>query len=499
MSRLSFPALSLLLLAAAGPNLRADTSTATVPVVRQTPDNLPPLTLRDCVSRAVSKNFRVEMQTLTVQNARDAVESALALFDPSLSASVAYSSTQAPDGSGSGNETSTAILSLSASQKIASGGTFRLSGNIDNVDRDPATTPYNPVYDSDIALSFSQPLLKNFGSNVTRSSIAIARLGSQIADSDFKATVLQLIYEVETAYYNLAFARGQRDVRASSLDLSKRLLDENTSRRNVGVGTDLEVLQARVGVANDTRDLLLAEKNVSDQQELLLTLVGRFELDSILGNIDLGDDPEIQTDTNRSYARARAAYPDYASAELLVQQLKIERENALNKRRPNLDVDAAVGYDTRQSGFGRSITKVWGRDGYNWSVGLTLSFPWGLRAEKAQARQAAANLRREELGLERLDQEIMANVRAAVRAVETNKESLRISRLASLLSEKQYEQEKARYDAGLSTFRRVQESQQDVYAARVSELQARINLRLAIAALARLEAASLETYSITLK
>jgi outer membrane protein TolC len=90
----------------------------------------------------------------------------------------------------------------------------------------------------------------------------------------------------------------------------------------------------------------------------------------------------------------------------------------------------------------------------------------------------------------------MASVRAAVRAVSTNQESLRISTLATLLSEKQYEQEKARYDAGLSTFRRVQESQQDLSSARVSELQARVRLRVAHAALSRLEADSLRQYSI---
>jgi outer membrane protein len=82
--------------------------------------------------------------------------------------------------------------------------------------------------------------------------------------------------------------------------------------------------------------------------------------------------------------------------------------------------------------------------------------------------------------------------------VQTNAEGVRISRLATQLSERQFELEKARFDAGLSTFRRVQEAQEDLDSARVSELQARVSLRVALAELARLEGTSLERFEIDL-
>lgn len=92
----------------------------------------------------------------------------------------------------------------------------------------------------------------------------------------------------------------------------------------------------------------------------------------------------------------------------------------------------------------------------------------------------------------------MAQVRAAVRAVETNLESVAISRKATELSERQYELEKARFDAGLSTSRRVLEAQDDLETARVAELQARVNLRNAMAELNRLDGSSLSLYSVAL-
>lgn len=59
-----------------------------IPVVglAQTPSS-PALTLEECVSRALAKNFNVEIQRFATENARDAIEIAEATFDPTLQAS----------------------------------------------------------------------------------------------------------------------------------------------------------------------------------------------------------------------------------------------------------------------------------------------------------------------------------------------------------------------------------------------------------------------------
>jgi outer membrane protein TolC len=142
---------------------------------------------------------------------------------------------------------------------------------------------------------------------------------------------------------------------------------------------------------------------------------------------------------------------------------------------------------------------VWNGDRYSWSLDATLSLPWGLRAEKARYRQSITTVNREEVRLQQMEQDILVRVRAAVRAVETNLESVRISSLATELSQRQYDLEKARYDAGLSTFRRVQEAKEDLDTSRVSELQAKVTLRNALADLSRLEGSSLQRYKIAVE
>jgi outer membrane protein TolC len=101
--------------------------------------------------------------------------------------------------------------------------------------------------------------------------------------------------------------------------------------------------------------------------------------------------------------------------------------------------------------------------------------------------------------LRQTEQTILVQVRSAVRSVETNLESVKISVLATQLSEKNYDLEKARFDAGLSTARLLQQARDDLDSARLNELQSRVTLRQAIVSLNRLQGTSLDLYQIQLQ
>ncbi|HYP17121.1 MAG TPA: TolC family protein, partial [Opitutus sp.] len=95
-----------------------------------------------------------------------------------------------------------------------------------------------------------------------------------------------------------------------------------------------------------------------------------------------------------------------------------------------------------------------------------------------------------------IEQDLLVQVRSAVRAVETNRESVEINRKATELAARQYELELARFKAGLSTSRQVLQIQDDLETTRVNELLARVNLRIAIANLHQLDSTSLQRYNI---
>ena len=468
----------------------------------------PVLTLEEAVRRALQKNFAIRIEHFQTDTAEQSLEAARANFDPTFNASVSKAASRTPDeGSfvdADGNIITNAATRFDAinsrigvSQRLTTGTTVGLSGSLDRNRSIPSRSRFNPAYDSDVTLSISQPLL-HIGPSYNRARVEQAEIGVELAGSDFRGTVLDIVRDVETAYYNLGYAREQLLVQRFSLDVAQQLLEENRARRDTGLSTDLDVLQAEVGVANARRNLLLGEQDVNDAADRLLQLIGQFELDQAIGDVRIGEIEQIDVSFDESYKRARENRPDYAAQLAVIRQLEIDARVARRDRLPDLNLDGAVGYNTREASAGDATKDLWDGDGYAWQVGLSVSMPWAARGDRARYQIALNNLAREEARLQSIDQSILVQVRSAVRAVETNFEGVRISRLATELSERQFELEKARFDAGLSTFRQVQELQAELDTARVRELQARVSLRIALAELSRLEGTSLDRFQIDL-
>ena len=461
------------------------------------------LPLEDAIARALQQNFSLQIQGFTTDSAAAQVDVAASTFDPSFSITAQKNlAQQASPGSildGTvleGPRSEGDNLRISAQQQISTGASIQVGGNIRSSETNSRNALINPAYNSDAFVSMRQPLLKGFGSAVTKAALNRARLGLERAGEDYRAAVLDVVRNVEVSYYNLAFAREQLKVRLFSRDLAQQLLEENEAKKESGVATDLDVLQAQFGVANAERDILLADKSVKDREDELLAQIDRFRFADGVATVDLGEPNLTPVSFDQSYKLARENRPDYAATEISIQQLEITERVAQGNKKPTLDLGASVGLNNIQDSRSSAVQELWSGDGYSWGVELALTVPWGLRDEKARHAQAVAQLKREETRLLQLEQTIMVNVRAAIRLVETSVEALRITRLSTRLSTEQYELEKARFDAGLSTFREVQEAQEDLDNAQVQELQAEVSLAIARAELSRLEGTSLGRFAI---
>lgn len=463
------------------------------------------LSLEECVARALDRNFDLQIQRVTTGQAREAVTIADSAFDPTLELSASTSTSQQPtvvssiDGvSSAGLRNQSRDVRAGVSQKLSTGATVSASASLDRGESNSRNLFINPAYTGDFNLSVRQPLLRGAGSEYSRAAFRRAELGVDRANLDLKGSVLVVVRNVEAAYYNLVFARQQRGVRQLSLELAQQLLEENRARRQTGVATDLDVLQAEVGVANARRSLLLADQTVQDREDALTALIGQFEFNQTIGEVSFDKSAVPGVSFDFSYKLARENQPALASSAIAIRQLEIDRETAKRNRMPSFDVGAGLGLNSREASLGNAATRTLNGDGYAWQVDLTLRVPWAQREDNARLRLAQSNIVREQTRLQQLDQDLVVEVRSAVRAVETNRESVAISGMATRLSERQYELERARFNAGLSTSRRVLEAQDDLEVARVNELQSQVNLRIALAELQRLEGSSLTRFRIVL-
>lgn len=489
MSRPLIRALLLALSCTAVAGLRAqDTASA------------PALTLDQAVGRAMQKNFDLKIESFSTEIAKETFNAADTLFEPTFGAGTTRTVVQGDPAVGSGQKTDFTDTRLGVQQLISSGASVNLSTSLDRNAYSPgAGLTLNPSFNSDVSLNIVQPLLRGAGSAVTRASIDRTRLGVTIAGLNYKGRVLQVIRDTEAAYYYLIFARGQLSVKQKSQELAEQLLAENKTRKLTGVATDLDVLSAEVGVANARNGVLLAHQIVRNSEDALTALIGQFEFDTPVGSVALPADTEEVPTFDRSYQLARDSQPDYVATQTSIKQLEIDAVTAKNGALPTLNLGGTVGYNGTDRSYGRAIGNVPNGDAYNWQLDLSLSVPWGLHADKARYRSAMASLRQQQVRLQQIEQNLLVNVRTAVRAVDTNRQSVEIVAKATELAQRQYELELARFKAGLSTSRQVLQTQDDLENARVNELQARVNLRTAVANLHQLDSTSLSRFHVALE
>lgn len=469
-------------------------------LVAQTAPATSSLTIEEAIQRALRRNFDLEIQRFGPQIAADSVEVAKDIFTPTVTATTSHRLTRSNSSvTNIGSKSETTDTRLGVSQRLATGATVSVSTVVDRSESNPALGTLNPAYNADVSVSIRQPLLDGAGSAINRAGIERSELGLRRAQFDLTTRALDVIQSTEFAYYNLVFAREQLEVRKFSLALAQRLLDEARTRRDTGVATDLDVLQAEVGVANARRAVLLSEQSSQDRTDSLLALIGQFEFESGVGSTSLPAPAQSLPLLASSLQAAKQNQPEYLSAQLALEQAQIDLRVSKNATLPSLSVGGAVGFDGRNNDRGGALSDALEREGSSWQFDLSLSYPWGQKGDKARYRQGLAAVSQQTLRLRQLEQNIEVQVRSAVRAVETNAENLKISSFARELSDRQYELEKAKFDAGLSTSRRVLEAQDDLEVARINELQARVNLRTSIASLYRIEASSLQRYGLTVQ
>jgi outer membrane protein TolC len=458
----------------------------------------------------LKKNFDLQIQAYSVETAKDSITIAQAAFDPTLTAQARRSVSQAASvtnvlddisrRSPEGPRTDSTTMSVGASERIApTNGTISVSTN---VSRSTSNTNslINPNFGHGVSASLAQPLLNGAGKFNATSATERAKLGLGIAKLNYQSSILTVIGNTETAYYNLVTQRENLRINQLTLEYNQKLFEENQARRATGVATDLDVLSAEVGVANARRAIVQSDQAVRDAEDNLLQLINLPNYDVRIGPVAFDDYKDGPPNFSQSYKLARERYPQTLSTEESIKQLQIDLESARRNMLPNLDLSASLGYTARatSAGYEQAIANLPNDHGNNWSLGLNYSTPWGRHADKARYRTAQSNLASRKVQLDQLEQSLIVQVRTAARAVEANLAAVDIAAKATDLALKQYEQQKARFDAGLSTSRQVLLTQDDLERARRDELTARLQLRRAASDLHRLEGTSLQKYGVQL-
>lgn len=358
------------------------------------------------------------------------------------------------------------------------------------------------LYTTEFELLLRQPLLKDFGAEVTKNQIFIARNNLSISQEEFSLQVIASTSQVQQTYWDLVFRRQDLEVRRQQLDLAKRLLAQ--VRRQVEVGTlaPIEVLQAETDIASIDQQIIIAINAVHDTEDRLkrtmnLSLTGEFADVEILPT----DAPTYTTtplNAEAEIAHALQQRHDLVQAKLALENQNIGLVFNKNQTLPTLDLQASFRFNGIDDSLGGGSGELSpGR--HRWEVGVVFSYPLANRAAKSRLQQSRLAIRQQLLRIKDLEETIGEEVRTAVRAVQATSQLVQASKAASRLADKQLDAEEKKLRVGLATVFTVLQFQEDLAVERSAEIR---SLTEHLKSLVRLEEAKntlLQSYNIVIQ
>ena len=473
------------------------------------------LTLNEAIRKALENNNNIEVSRDNVRLQETQLRSLTGAYDTVLSLTPNYTRN-----SNTGSNASNDLRLDAGINKLfkRGGGSFNTffnnsqtgnnSRNNTNFNQTSALgTSSSTTYFSNLGVNFSQPLFRNFGVDNTRRQIKIQRKRLQQSDADFRRQTIEIISQVQRAYWDLVFALRNQQNQLANVNLARENLRQVEVRIEVGTAAPLARAEVETELANREGELLSATQQVSVTENTLKTLLLR---DSTSPEWTLAyvptdapvysDEPIIVEDANKDAFDNR---PE-------LRRLRLEREtNAIdidffkNQTKPRIDLVSSfslgglslgnqntaggtipqfTGNDEilRQNintllrrfnqlpiqnpditfsgvppffngGSFQAFRNLFRTDAPTYSFGITFEFPFRNTTAKANLAGARIQQQQTEANTRVQEQTVVAEVRNAVQGVETARLRVLTARRARANAEIQLEGERKLFEVGRST------------------------------------------------
>jgi outer membrane protein TolC len=458
------------------------------------------LSLEEAISLALQNNLDIRVQQYDPEMKKEDIKNAEAAFAFNLSSGSTETLNSESLRSSSTPKDST-VIQAGIEKRTQIGGGYQLTLKTSRAAYDQ-TLNNQTVYGTNLQLQVSQSLLKNRGTTVNTASIVIARKNRDISLSELRAQVVTTVAQVQNTYWQLVFALRDLETKQHALQLAYDQVRINEAQVKVGTLAPIEVLQAQTTAAMREVEIINAQKTIRDDEDQLKRLL----------NIS-GDDPIWQaaitpTDTPLSTKQAVSLDESIQLAlknreELFKLQKAIEVQEfsvnvSQNQLLPQLDLVGSMGLTGSDTAWGGSLGDLTKFDKRAFTIGANLSYPLGNNAAKSSLNKAKLQLDQTKLSVQNLEQQLIVQVRQAVRAVESSYQAVEATKVARQLAEKQLDAEQKKFQEGLSTNFQVLTYQDSLAKAQSSEIQAITGYNQALVALDQATGVILQKHNITI-
>ena len=403
----------------------------------------------------------------------------------------------------------------------------QLSMTFDNtrLTSDSARYTYNPILNSSLGFTITQPLLRGLGIELNRRYIQIAKNNGRIADLVFRQQVIDTVAGIARLYTDLVSLNEDVNVKREALLLAERLTEDNKNKVDQGELAPIELTRAQAQVAVSRQALISAQGLVEQQELIVKTAITRRGLanPAIRAAHIIATDtltvPEIEPvrPVDDLIAQALRDRPDLAQAGIQVENSQINLKGSLNALRPELDVVGTMqngglsgdvnpvvaaltpGAALYPGGYGTTLGQIFRNNFPTYSVGLQLTLPLRNRVAQADAVRDELQVRQTQLRRQQFEDQVRLEVADADVAMRQARAAYEAAVQSRILQEQSVRVEQKTFDVGLATNYLVIQYQTYLAQARSTEVAAKGAYVKAKVALDRATASTLEVNRVSIQ
>lgn len=481
------------------------------------------LTLEEAIEMALKNNNNIDVSRNNVQIAEYNLRGVRGVYDPLITSQNYYESVTTPTASVIGGATGDSITQsryfgsggVSGYTPFA-GGSYTADFNSSRLSTTSTNATLNPQFPANLTFTYTQPLFRNFRFDNNRRQIEIAKKNLGLSDALFRQQAIDVIAQVEQAYWTLVFSLRNLQVQIDGVKQARTQLESNQRLVAKGVLAPIDIVAATSQIATFEQNVYAAQEDVTRAENTLKTLLLAERSDATwqrpitpVSPISL-DPPWVSLET--SVAQALKNRPETAQLDTNDDLNKIDQRFYKNQTKPQIDLVGIytsqglagtasnpnrIPPETLQGGYFTSLKQILGQDFPTYRASVVISLPLGNTTAKANLGRTLVEADRLKNQRAQTEQVIEAEVRNALQALRSAEARLASALAAREAAEQLSDSEQRQFRVGTTTFYLVLQRQTDLLAARGRELQAQTDLNRAISEFQHATGSTLSANNVT--
>jgi outer membrane protein TolC len=470
------------------------------------------LSLVQALQRAVTGNLDLQRDRVSIEIADANLLASRGQFDFLVTGALNFQRSTTPPltaqdiASGYNNDIG---FDIGLTRNLETGGSLKLSLQNDAINTNSRLSCGSPAgvattctfYNSQFDLTFTHPLLRNFGPDVTQAAVRKARIQTDMALLNRQMRAANILRDVITGYWELAYATQDLAIRRSAVDLAREQLRITKAQIDVGRLAPIDQAAVERAIGDRLQDVAISEQNLYGRALDMRKLLG-IPVDPSQPTIMASEVPTAaprDVDTAAELKKALDSNPQLRSLKMGLELNSIDIETALSTVRPRLDFVGTVGSRGRNPSLPETLAQTAGLDSLTWSAGLNFQLPVENRTASGQYRATQLTAEQARIDAASLELSIRDTVLRIAVQIRTASTRVDLAKQTVGFAQQNLEAEKARFSVGRSTNNDVLLRQQELKSAEISVVRAIVDLMTSDVAMSAITADILDRYHVYLK